>query len=327
MRSAIGVDIGGTNIKVVLVSEEGDILTSVTEPTPTGPDVSSDKIKNLLIKILKDILLKNNIIGIGFGVAGLIDRKNGVAIGSPNIPVINGFPVKKTFEEEFSLPIVVENDANTYAYGEKWVGTGKDIDNFALLTLGTGVGGGIIYKGELFEGTAEIGHMVIEPQGRLCTCGSFGCLESYTSGRAIIDRTISSLEKGTKSILKECCDGNFYKITPVHVYKAAFEGDNLSREVFREVGQYLGIGIANVVNIFGPDAVILGGGLIGAWDLFIEELKKEFSKRAFKSLSAHLEILKTTLKEDGGSIGAAGLVFKAAMQSGSSGKNALQSSI
>ena len=321
MKSAIGIDIGGTNIKVVRVSEKGEILTAVTEPTPAEPGKSPDKIKNVLLKILQNIL-NDSVIGIGFGIAGLIDRKNGIVIESPNISAINDFRVKEIFEKELSLPVVVENDANAYAYGEKWIGSGKNFNNFVLLTLGTGLGGGITYQGGLFEGAAEIGHMVIEPQGRFCTCGSFGCLESYASGRAIVDRIISALEGGTKSMLIECCDGNFYKITPELVYKTALEGDNLSREVFREVGLYLGIGIGNLVNIFSPEAVILGGGLIGAWDLFIEELKKEFFKRALKPLSADVRILKATLKEDGGSIGAAGLIFKTKNPSGSPEKSA-----
>ncbi len=221
---------------------------------------------------------------------------------------------------------MVDNDANTYAYGEKWIGAGKDIDNFALLTLGTGLGGGIIYKGEVFEGAAEIGHMVIESQGRVCTCGSYGCLESYASGRAVMDMAISALEKGVKSMLTECCDGNFYKITPELVYKTALEGDNLSRDVFREAGQYLGIGIGNLINIFNLDAIVFGGGLIGAWDLFIEDVKKEFLKRSFKSLSGSIKILKSVLKEDGGSIGAAGLVLKISGQ-GLSDKGSFQPSV
>ena len=159
--------------------------------------------------------------------------------------------------------------------------------------------------------------MVVEPEGRFCTCGSFGCLESYASGRAVVDRVISSLEKGAKSILKDYSDGNFYKITPEEVYKAALEGDSLSREVFREVGKYLGVGTANLVNIFSPEAIIIGGGLIGAWDLFIEELKKEFLKRALKPLSNNVQILQATLKKESGSVGAAGLIFKSIKQSGS----------
>lgn len=302
MKIAIGVDIGGTNIKAVCMSENGKVLERITESTP------SNNIMEKLTVILK-ALLKTEVIGIGFGIAGIIDRKRGIVLESPNISILNNLSVKETIEKEFSLPVIVENDANAYAYGEKWVGTGKGFDNFVAITLGTGLGTGVIYKGELFEGAVEAGHMVIEPQGRFCTCGSFGCFESYASGRAIVDRAISILEEGAKSILRECYNGNFYKITPELVYKTALEGDNLSRDLFREIGKYLGVGIANLINIFSPEAVILGGGLIGAWDMFIEELKIEVSKRVLNSLLLHVEILKTALKEDGGSIGAAGLVF------------------
>ncbi len=321
MKVAIGVDIGGTNIKAVMVSEEGNVLASHKYPTPSASGESPDSIEEQLIKILKDFLKEEttlqstgsgtpDIVGMGLGVAGLIDRKNGIVIESPNIHAIDGLPIRALVEKEFSMPVVVENDANACAYGEKWVGAGKDFDNFVVMTLGTGIGGGLIYNGELFGGDIEIGHMVIEPKGLPCPCGSAGCLESYASGRAIIDRVISSLESGTKSMLTECFDGNIYKITPEVVYKTAFDGDNLSREVFRETGYYLGIGIANLINIFGPEAVIIGGGLVGAWDIFIEELRQEVLKRALKPLSANLKILKTILKEDCGAVGAAGLVFK-----------------
>jgi glucokinase len=315
MKTAVGIDIGGTNIKVVKVSETGDVLERLVEPTPSNPEGSSESLRIVLTKIIKNIM-NDNVIGIGFGIAGLINREDGVVIQSPNIPAINEFPVKHVFEKEFSLPVVVENDANIYAYGEKWIGAGKDMKNFAVLTLGTGLGGGIIYKGELFEGHVEIGHIIIEPQGRFCTCGSYGCLESYASGRAIVDRTISSLERGTTSLLTECCDGNIYKVTPELIYKTALEGDSLCREVFRETGRYLGMGIVNLVNLFCLEAVIIGGGLIGAWDLFAKEIKDEFMKRALKPLTTDVEILKTTLGEDGGSIGAAGLVFQVIALSG-----------
>ncbi len=323
MKIAIGIDIGGTNTKFVLVSEGGDVLSSQKRPTHSPSKESTDKIDDYLVKNLKEFLNDHstkkfisavsgttNLVGIGLGVAGIIDRENGTVIESPNISAINGLPIKEKFEKAFSLPVVLENDANTYAYGEKWVGAGKDFDNFVLLTLGTGLGGGMIYHGELYEGPSEIGHMTIVPSGRYCTCGSYGCLESYASGRAIVDRVISSLEKGSESLLAKCCDGNFYKITPQVIYKTALDGDNLSREVFREVGHFLGIGIANLVNILSLEAVIIGGGLIGAWDMFIEETKKEVSKRAFKPLSGKVKILKSALTNDAGSIGAAGLLFK-----------------
>lgn len=321
MRIAIGIDIGGTNTKTVLASEDGKVLSSLQTPTLAASGESPISIENILVNNLKDFLdsdetksalsgVSADIAGIGIGVAGIIDRQKGEVIQSPNISNLNGVPLRARFEKEFNLPVVVENDANAYAYGEKWVGAGKDLDNFVLLTLGTGLGGGIIYNGSLYEGPVEIGHMTIVPSGRYCTCGSYGCLESYASGRAIVERVISSLEKGADSMLTERCNGNFYKVTSELIYNTALDGDSLSREVFREAGQFLGIGIANLINILGLEAVIIGGGLIGAWDMFVEELKKEAMKRAFKPLTANIKILKSSLEENAGSIGAAGFLLK-----------------
>ncbi|KPJ99513.1 MAG: hypothetical protein AMK71_09610 [Nitrospira bacterium SG8_35_4] len=323
MKISAGIDIGGTNTKIVLATEQGKALIGRQIPTPAVSDKSPEKIDDLLIRNMKDFLDdpstkkalsessdSQGIEGIGIGIAGLIDRKNGTVLQSPNIPALNGLRLREKFETAFSLPVVLENDANIYAYGEKWIGAGKEFDNFVMLTLGTGLGGGLIYKGNLYEGPVEIGHMTIVPSGRYCTCGSYGCLESYASGRAIVDNAISSLEKGTESMLAKCCDGNFYKITPQTVYEMALDGDTFSREVFREAGQFLGIGIANLINIFSLEAVIIGGGLIGAWELFIDEVTKQVSKRAFKALSAKVSILKSALAKDAGSIGAAGLLLK-----------------
>ena len=321
MRIAIGIDIGGTNTKTVLAAEDGSVLSSQQNPTPATNDESADSIGNLLVKNLKDFLdsgetksalsgTSADIAGIGIGVAGIIDRHKGIVIQSPNISCLNGVPLRERFEKEFNLPVVIENDANAYAYGEKWVGAGKDLDNFVVLTLGTGLGGGINYNCDLYEGPGEIGHMTIVPSGRYCTCGSYGCLESYASGRAIVERVISSLEKGADSMLTERCNGNFYKVTSKLIYETALDGDSLSREVFREAGLFLGIGIANLINILGLEAVIIGGGLIGAWDMFVEELQKETMKRAFKPLSANIQILKSSLEENAGSIGAAGFLLK-----------------
>jgi glucokinase len=319
MKIAIGMDIGGTNTKFVLASESGEVLSSFKKNTPSSGE-GTENITDVLGSYLKEFLNGDsakkiisdqsvNISGIGIGVAGLIDRKQGKVLQSPNIPALNNIPIKDIFEKEFSLPVVIENDANIYAYGEKWIGAGRGLENFIVLTLGTGLGSGLIYKGELYEGPVEAGHMVIVPSGRYCTCGSSGCLESYASGRAIVDRVISSLEKGMESQLSQCCDGNYYKVTPELVYQQALNGDNLSREIFREVGLFLGIGISNLINILNLDSVIIGGGLIGAWDMFIEELTQEARKRAFKPLSANIKIIKSELTKDAGSIGAAGYLF------------------
>lgn len=322
MKVAIGIDIGGTNTKFVLVSEDGKVLRSEQSPTPVVSADNTEKMDDLLVKNLRKFLNTGatpEIAGIGMGVAGLIDRKNGKVIESPNISAINGLYIREKMEKEFSLPVILENDANTYAYGEKWLGAGKNYDNFFVLTLGTGLGGGLIYNGALYEGPAEIGHMTIVPSGRYCTCGSYGCLESYASGRAIVERAVSALEKGSESLLSKCCDGNFYKITPEIVYQTAMEGDSLSREIFREAGQFLGIGIANLINLLNLEAVIIGGGLLGAWDMLIEGVEKEIAKRAFKPLSANVKLIKSSLSHDAGSIGAAGLLLNKI--SGSTGKS------
>jgi glucokinase len=325
LKSAIGIDIGGTNIKMVIASDDGRVLANSSYPTPHVLAESPEGIDIQLVSLVKEFLNSDDVkkvlpaapdlsgvVGIGIGVAGLIDNKNGIVLKSPNISSLNGLNLKAAMEEAFSKPVLVENDANTCAYGEKWIGTGKDFDCFVVLTLGTGLGSGIIYNGKLLKGAAELGHMVISPKGRVCTCGNLGCLESYASGRAIVERVIASLEKGEESMLTECCDGNFYKITPEIIYEIALEGDNLCRKSFRKMGYYLGIGIANIINILSPEAVIIGGGLVGAWDMFIEELKQEASKRAFDPLYAATKILKSSLTEECGSVGAAGLIFKAA---------------
>jgi glucokinase len=152
--------------------------------------------------------------------------------------------------------------------------------------------------------------MVIEPEGEICSCGNVGCFESRASGRAIINNVYNLLRENKKSMLHECCHGNFYRITPELVYTTAMGGDILARGIFRDLGKYLGIGIANLINIFGPEAVIIGGGLSGAWDLFIDELKRELPRRTLKPLLKNVQILRSQLEHNGGALGAAGLVFE-----------------
>lgn len=189
------------------------------------------------------------------------------------------------------------------------MGAGKGFNNFVLLTLGTGIGGGIIYDGRLLNVSAEIGHMSIIANGVKCSCGNFGCLESYASARAILDYAVTALEHGTESILREFHQGNVYKLTPEDIYKTALDGDNLSRDVLREAGKYLGVGISNMINIFSPDAIILAGGLIGAWNIYIQEAMKEASKRTFKQLFEKVKIIPSSLGDNAGIIGSSCLVF------------------
>jgi glucokinase len=298
-KYAIGVDIGGTNLRVALVSEDGRIIEKIKQPS-TGDVMSS-------LRASVERLALEGAAGIGIGVAGILDREDMRVIKSPNLPSING----KSFRDlGLALPMVVENDANAAALGERWMGAGRDYRNFVLMTLGTGIGGGIIHHGELLGVAAEIGHMSIVADGEKCPCGNYGCLENYASARAIIETAVGALEKGSQSMLRDCCKGNYYKISPEDIYGAAFEGDGLAREVLKDAGRYLGIGIANMINIMSPEAVILTGGLIGAWDIYIKEAIREASRRAFAGLVEGVKILPSALGgEDAGILGAAALIL------------------
>ena len=301
---AIGVDLGGTNLRVALVSRDFEVVKKIKEPSA---GLAAD---GGVIQLMKDSineLMSPDVEGIGIGVAGVLDRGENRITVSPNIPPLTGYSFDSL---EFPVPVYVENDANAAALGEARAGAGRNFRNFVLMTLGTGIGGGFIYGGQLLRVAAEVGHMSIVADGKKCFCGNNGCLELFASARAIIAATIEAIEGGAESILKECCQGKIYRITPEDIYKAAFEeGDNLSREVLKEAGRYLGVGISNLINIMSPEAVILAGGLVGSWNIYVDEAIKEASKRAFKSLFQGVSIIPASLGDEAGLVGAASLVF------------------
>jgi len=300
-KYAIGIDLGGTNLRVALVSEDGEIARKIKKP-------SSEPVLDAILSAVDEIK-QTEIVGIGLGVAGLINRKQGRVFISPNLYAIEGIDLVREIRNRFSVPVMIENDANVAALGEKTAGAGKSFENFVLLTLGTGIGGGIIHKGKLLDVSAEIGHMSINADAEKCPCGNIGCLETYASARAMIARAVIMLEKDNESILKECCKGSIYKITPEDIYKAALEGDALSREILRDAGRFLGVGIANMINLMSPEAIILAGGLVGAWNIYVQEAIKEASRRAFKELFDAVKIIPSSLGDDAGIVGAASLVF------------------
>jgi len=300
-KYAIGIDLGGTNLRVALVSEDGEIARKVKKASP-------EEVFDSLLETIEEVK-QGDIAGIGLGVAGLIDRENGRVFSSPNYHAVEGLDLVEGIQRKFNVPVYLENDANCAALGENARGAGKDFENFVLLTLGTGIGGGIIYKGELLDAAAEIGHMSINAEAEKCPCGNIGCLENYASARAMIAKAVVMLEKGTESMLKNCCNGSIYKITPDDIYKSALEGDTLSREILRDAGKALGVGLANLINILSPEAIILAGGLIGAWNIYVQEAIKEASRRAFKDVFEAVKIIPSSLGDDAGVVGASSLVF------------------
>ncbi|TAN43437.1 MAG: ROK family protein [Nitrospirae bacterium] len=309
MKQAIVADIGGTNIRASLVTSSGEIVQKLKEPNTKEP-------LQTLYKLIDGLVAGHeaDLSGIGIAVAGLIDSKSGTVLQSPNISSLNGINLKQETAQKYNALVVVENDANAAAFGEKWKGTGKKFENFVMLTLGTGIGGGIITSGKLLPVAAEIGHISINSNGRPCACGNIGCLETYASATAIVGNAILEIEKGTESILKSSYKGNFYKITAEDIYKAAIDGDSMARAVVREAGKHLGTGIASIINIMSPEAIILTGGLLGAWNIYIEAAINEAAKRALKELYNKVSIVPSELADDAGMIGAAGLVFEQAEQ-------------
>jgi glucokinase len=300
-KYAIGIDLGGTNLRAALVSEEGEIVRKIRKS-------SSEEIFGSLLESIEDVR-QSEIVGIGLGVAGIIDRKNGRVFSSPNLHSVEGIDLTYGIQQKFGVPVFLENDANLAALGEKVSGAGKNFDNFVLLTLGTGIGGGIIYRGELLDYSAEVGHMSINSEAEKCPCGNTGCLENYASARAMVAKAIAMLEKGGESLLKDCCKGSIYKITPEDIYNSALEGDTLSREILREAGKALGVGLATIMNILSPEAIILAGGLVGAWNIYIQEAIREAARRAYKDIFDSVKIIPSSLGDDAGVVGAASLVF------------------
>ncbi len=303
--NVIGIDLGGTNVRVARISRNGEILAREKTPNPQDENTILD----YLIHLVKEIS-DTDTQAVGLGVAGLVDRTEGRVVFSPNLRFIENIPLRDGLAEAASLPVVMENDTNAAARGEGWKGAGSRLETFVFLTLGTGVGGGVVHNGRLLRIPAELGHISIDADGPKCRCGRNGCIEAFASATAIVDRAVALLEEGRQSQLRECCNGNIYRITAEDVFSTAMEGDNLSREILKDAGKYLGIGLANIVNTFGPQAVVIGGGVLGAWDFIAPAVRTELMKRAFPPLVSNLQIVPSVLGDNAGVVGAAALAFE-----------------
>ena len=317
----IGVDLGGTNIVGVLPIDggNGNVLALKSEPTDAerGAKYVVDKIVLLIEEARAEVVAEHggtrtDFAGIGIGAPGPLNRATGTVIQSPNLGWRN-FPLRDLISNAVNLPAVLDNDANCATYGEWWLGAGRNVDTLIGLTLGTGIGGGIVLNGEIFHGVSdaagEIGHMTIGANGRKCPCGNYGCLEAYASGPAIARRAIEGLEAGVESLLADLVSDRLEQITAATVYEAAIHGDPYANEVMRETAKFLGAGVANVINIFNPDMIVISGGVTKAGDHLFVPLRSEVRRRAFKSALDACQICPAQLPGTAGVIGAAG-VFK-----------------
>ena len=253
---------------------------------------------------------------IGMGIPGIIDSKNGIITEAPNILNVDYFPLRAVLNKKLGsdISIVIENDANSAAVGEWWLGASKNVNSMVMITMGTGVGGGIVLDGKLWTGAdgmaGEIGHITIYPDGAKCNCGNYGCLESYASATAIRRMVGEGLEdKNLNTTLRESTNGVEPEDIPEIVMKAACSGDDFSISVWKEVGVALGIGIADLVNLLNIEMVVIGGGVSNAWDLFIDTAYEEAHRRAFRAPMERAKIERAHLRDDAGILGAAYLAF------------------
>jgi glucokinase len=314
LRYILGIDIGGTNIVIGAVTEDGSTVRGLlTEPTgvPDGSDVVIDRILRMSAAVIDKTRSEDRdaeLLGVGIGAPGPLDRAKGLVIFTPNLRWTN-MPLRDRIGNALKLPAALDNDANCAMLGEHWVGAAKGAKNAVCFTLGTGIGGGIVVDGKLVHGASdvagEIGHITIEVNGRRCGCGNEGCLEAYASGPAIARRACEAIEAGAVSEISAMAGNNPAAITAQTVFAAAAKGDALADELVRDTARYLGVGIANMLNILNPEVVVICGGVTQAGDHLFIPLRREVVRRAFKPAVEACRIVPGLLPGTAGVVGAA----------------------
>lgn len=314
-KAAIGVDIGGGSVKLGLVLPNGRIVdksffaTPIKESKTYFLDVLSAHIADLRQSAKEKNL---RVSGIGIGAPGPIDVERGFVYFFPNIPGWKNTPLKSILERILNLPVFVDNDANAMALAEYWFGAGRGCQSAVCLTLGTGIGGGIILNGKLFHGStfsaAEIGHIIIDENGPLCACGNHGCIETFV-GTQYFKREVERRLKKQKSILHRWLKKDKAKLSPALVGKAARCGDALARQMWKDVAAKLGIALSGLVNVLNPQKIILGGGIAENRNLFFAPLNKTLSEKTFPIAWRSVKVVPAKLRQDAGLVGAAALVF------------------
>jgi len=308
------VDLGGTNLRAANIDRQGSIHERVRVSTPDtdNPNEIVSAIAGSVTECANQAAKRGeNLHAVSVVVPGSVHTDSGVIVNAPNIPAIVDFDLGQALSAELHRPISLENDANAAAVGEMWCGAGRGCQTIICLTLGTGVGSGIILDGKLWRGTdgtgGEIGHTSVVPIGGVkCKCGGVGCLEVYASATAIVRMTREGLPDHPESILQTTAEAD---LSAKEVARAANQADALALEVFRKMGIYLGIAMANVVNIFNPEMIVVGGGVSASFDLFAPYARDEILKRAFPVPARRCRVVRAECGDDAGLLGAAWLAL------------------
>jgi glucokinase len=313
-KAIIGIDLGGTNVKTAVVSREGRVMGKDSRPTDAekGLDAVLAKMTEGVDAALQAANLgRSDVLAVGIGAPGPMNWQTGVVFAPPNLPGWSNVPLAELMHERLGISVYVDNDANAACYGEFWLGVGRNVDSMILLTLGTGVGGGLVLMGQLLrgpDGTAgEIGHICVERDGRQCNCGARGCLEQYASVSGMVKTARMRIEQGgLDTALIEMCEGNLDNLTGKMISDAIEQGDAFAKWVMEETGRWLGVGIGSIINLLNPEMVVLAGGMIAAGDVLFTPVRETARAQSFEVPGKRAEIIPAGLGGDAGVIGAAG---------------------
>jgi len=310
---AIGVDLGGTNLRVGVIRDDGHVEADAA--VPVGTEKSADRIASLIGEHVA--LMQNQtslpLTGCGCGIPGIVDSDRGIVFNSPNFPDWQDVPILKLLEKSITLPLLIDNDANMFALAELLFGAGKGRHNLIMLTLGSGIGGGIVIDGKVFHGdrgfAGEVGHIVVEPDGVPCGCKSHGCWEQYAAGRAFT-HLVHRLPKHEREAVLAEVYGDANQLSPELIASLAGRGNTIAKELWRSYGRYLGIGIASLINVLGITTIVIGGGIARSWDYFIDACRAEIMSRTYHKNVVQLKLLPASLGENTGIVGAASAMFQ-----------------
>jgi glucokinase len=282
---SIGVDLGGTNLRIAAITTEGKLLEKVTLGTKllSGPDHVIAEMCDAILRLANQYRSRGALLGMGLGIPGIIDLESGTVRASANLPGWANYPVRNKVEQRLGTKVLLENDAKVAALGEKWLGAARDVDNMAMITLGTGIGGAIVLGGKIFHGmngmAGEFGHVTLEPEGVPCGCGNRGCAERYASATAIERMAREAIAAGQAPTLAKIATSG-EEFSAKSIYQFAVQGDEAAQHIFQKFGRALGILMGDIVNVLNLEMYVIGGGVVSAWDAFAPSMFRELHERS-----------------------------------------------
>lgn len=315
MFHVIGMDVGSQNIKTILTGITGKVIKKSVVPLPA--QTTNEALLSLMIDSVSGILDhtkidEEKIVGIGVSMHGIVDVEEGSSVFAPNLN-LQDIPIKRVLEDRFNMMVKVENDGRAMSLGELWFGNGAGIDSFVCINVGRGIGAGIIINGKLYHGShfisGEIGHMIIDIDGPQCTCGNYGCLQTFASGPSIVEWVKKEMRLGHSSLLTNLTKGDLEKVTGELIYSSALEGDTLCKTALQQAGRYLGVGITNVIHTVNPRRIIIGGGVSNAGDLIMDNIIQTVNQRALTNPAKQTEIILSKFGDDATAMGAVALIL------------------